>query len=167
MQELQLPVPLSSQDKTLAVLVNEAVNQTLSRYQLHAPTQQKLFAFLLELTGGTPLYILLSQEGMDQYHTKVFTDVDHRNFVYSVYAAFAGRYSNNSQDWQALTMLVARAGTVRTDDTTSNVPDVIVDRLYETSEIYDIVSANNWILVLGLIVMFWNSALVSNTSARG
>lgn len=166
MEERQLPVPLSDREKTLAALVNESVNQTLSRYQLDTARQQKAYAFLLELTGGTPLYILLSQEGIDHYHQMVFSDTEHRNFVFSAYSAFVGRYSSMQDDWDGLNALIARAASIRSDDQTSNIPDVIADRLYTREEIYAAISGNTWLVMLALIVMFWNSALVSNTSAK-
>lgn len=167
MEENQLPVALCTPDKTMASLLNEAVAQTLQRYQLDDVRQRLIYAFLLELSAGTPLFILLSQDGMDTWHAKTFNDSTHRAFVFSVYSAFIGRYSNLDEHWSALCALIARAGSIRLDDNHTSTPDVMEERLYTPEEIFASLKANTWLVVLSLIVMYWNSGIVMNTSSRG
>ena len=161
MSENKIPFPLSQADKTVSVLINEAVNQTLSRISLDNKSYVEATTFLMGIVGQTPLYMLITQDGITTYRTSMFKSVVLRDLIYAIHSSFIGRYGFDKGDLLAIDTLIARSACV--SDPLADMelaPDVIKSRLYSYDTILEMVSSNTWLRTLGLIILYWNQQVV-------
>lgn len=156
-----IPFPLSSQDKTVSALLNEAVTQQLSRLSIDPDLMNEASAFLLELTGQSMLHLFLTTDGIAQYHEKVFTSSNIRDMIYGIYSSFIARYSNDEDELQALNELIARSATIVTKNSQASlIPEVLGDRLMDYEDILEQLDGNPWIVIISLILLYWNHGMI-------
>jgi len=166
MTEKVIPYQLSSPEKTVNILLNEAVSQSLARLGIDKSLSEEAQLFLLSLTGETFLYSFLTVDGIDTYHRKVFTNANTRDLIFSIYSAFVARYSNKQEDLEALNELIARSGALFCQETNSSLmPEELSSRMMTYDEILEVLSSNPWVVCVSLILMYWNQG-ITLTHAR-
>lgn len=162
-----IPYPLSSPDKTVPIILNEAVAQTLSRLSIDPTLMKDSTVFLLELVGETFLYSFLTIDGIQHYRNRIFTNANARDLVFSVYSSFIGRYGGNDDELEELQRLIARAATVSSGGEYSEItPDELSTRMMSYEDILMVLRDNPWIVCVSLILLYWNQG-VTMTQARG
>lgn len=167
MTEKVIPYQLSSTDKTVNIILNEAVSQSLGRLGTDRKLLDDAQFFLLSLTGETFLYSFLTPDGIETYRNKVFTNANARDLIFSVYSAFVARYSNREEDLQALNELIARSGALFSQESKNDLmPEELSTRMMTYDEILELLNDNPWIVSISLILMYWNQG-VTLTHAKG
>lgn len=166
MTEKVIPYQLSAPDKTVNILLNEAVSQSLARLGIDKRLSDEAQLFLLSLTGETFLYSFLTPDGIDTYRRIVFTNANNRDLIFAIYSAFVARYSNRQEDLEALHELIARSGALFSQGSEASLmPEELSTRMMTYDEILELLDGNPWIVCCSLILMYWNQG-VTLTHAR-
>lgn len=161
MADKKIPFALSAPDKTVSMLLNEAVSQSLSRIAVDKDMMATATRFLLELTGQTMLHSFLTVDGIATYHKEVFTDAVKRDLVFAIYSSFVARYSADEEEMDELHKLIARSATVYVPSGEASViPEELAGNMSDYATILTYLEGNPWVVCISLILMYWNHGML-------
>lgn len=172
MSENVLPFPLSSPEKTIPEILNEVINQTLSRLTINREAYGQATGFMVELVSVTSLMVMLTVNGVETWQNKVFSHAGNRDLIMTIYSTFRARYATCQEDWNNLLETITDAVTIPAADNDlqySIVPSEVNDRLFDRETCETLLRANHWLVVLVLVLLYWNATptVVSALSNAG
>lgn len=148
-----LPRHLSTEEMVEAAQVfNEAYQHVVSN--LLGETQQKIQRFVLATVVSEKPFLLITPEGLDRAISLVFQDAVVRDFVLTLQYTFGSRWGMSQDKFEGLVANLAVGATPAARLSDSAMPNAIADRLTSTSDAYNLLLANSWLVILMLLLLF-------------
>jgi len=139
------------------VEVAEAVNDAYEFVMGNTYGESKLrvIKFVADLVLRQKPYMVVSREGFLALSGDVFSVEDHRDFLFTLYYAFASRWGMSAQRYSMLAANLAHSTmpVIGVADV-SGAPTAIAQRLASATETQALIEANPWLAVVLLLQTF-------------
>lgn len=153
------PLANSAQTLTLSEMVEvaaaliEAYEHVMSN--TYGDSRNRIVLFVADLVLRRKPYLVVSREGFLELSGLVFSNEDHRDFLFTLYYAFSSRWGMSQQRYSMLAANLAySACPVSGSAEVNGAPSVIAQRLASATETQALIEANPWLAIVLLLQTF-------------
>ena len=145
---LQLPEMVE-----IAEAFNEAYEHVL--VNTFGNSKETVVKFVADLVLRRKPYLVVTREGFTEVMDLVFSNDDHRDFLFTLYYAFSSRWGMSKERYSALAVNLAHSACpVMPGAEVSGAPSVIAQRLSSYEEVLPLLEANPWLVTVLLLQTF-------------
>lgn len=126
---------------------------------LDSTQQGSVQKFVAGLVLTEKPYLMVTPEGVQRAVATVFENESNRDFVFTLLYTFGSRWALSLDRFEGLCANLAVGLSPISQHAECLVPKAVADRLVSSSEIYRLLVANQWLVVLLLLQLFLKVSL--------
>ena len=117
-------------------------------------SKDNLELFITKILLFEKPFLMLTHEGIVKTIDLVFSTSENRDFIFNLHFIFFSKLGNTNTDINGLIGNVARGVGLSSVHPLSAMPKEINDRVLDELDAIDLLTANKWLLIVLLIILF-------------